>query len=274
MAVLRDVYLIGMGAAAVAVLVYGLLRSRAQLAWNFQGNVLARPYNVLDGMAALLLLTIMGASFFVAPTERGGATGTDGSPECMSSVVILVGMVFNLVICSFIITYLRLFRDLHPPELFGLRHMPVHHALLWGLLCILVTYAVVVGVATLKGDASQNQTPQETVKAFRESTDIGFRILMSFMAIVIAPVTEELIFRGFVYGVVKRFTDRWFATVFSAVMFSIVHGHVGSAPELFVLGVGFALAYEQTGSLLVPVFMHMYFNAFNIAVMAVAASLG
>ncbi|HSI61740.1 MAG TPA: CPBP family intramembrane glutamic endopeptidase [Candidatus Saccharimonadia bacterium] len=271
MSVLKDVYFIGMAAAAVAVLVYGLIRSKAHLSWNYQGNVLVRPYNVLDGMAVLLLLALIGSNFLVGPTETGGVTGTSEDPGSTSVGAILVSMMFMLVMCAFIIFYLRLFRDLHPPELFGLRHMPVHHAMLWALLCIFLTYLVVVGVSILKGSASQDQSPQETVEAFRKTADGGFRVLMGFMAIVIAPVTEELIFRGFVYGVTKRFTDRWFATIFSAVMFSIVHFHVGSAPELFVLGVGFALAYEQTGSLLVPVFMHMFFNAWNIFLMAVIA---
>jgi membrane protease YdiL (CAAX protease family) len=270
MSVLRDVYFIGMAAAAVAVLVYGLLRSKAHLSWNYQGNVLARPYNALDGMAVLLLLALIGSNFLVGTTETGGVAGTSEESGTTNAAAILVSMVFMLVICAFIIFYLRLFRDLHPPELFGLRHMQVHHAMLWALLGIFLTYVVVWVVASLKGGASQEESVQETVEAFRKTSDGGFRVLMGFMAIVIAPVTEELIFRGFVYGVTKRFTDRWFATIFSAVMFSIVHFHVGTAPELFVLGVGFALAYEQTGCLLVPVFMHMFFNAFNIVLMTAA----
>jgi membrane protease YdiL (CAAX protease family) len=270
MAVLRDVYLIGLGSAVVAVFTYAMIRNRTHVAWNYQGNVMARPYNALDAVAVLMLLGIFGLNFFVTAPETGGVTGTSEAPEGLGSAAILVGMLFNLVICSFIIIYLRLFRDLHPPELFGLRHMPVHYALLWAVAGIVATYLVVLAVSQLKGSAGQEQNPQETVEAFRKNSDVGFRILMGFMAIVIAPVTEELMFRGLVYGVTKRFTDRWFATIFSALMFSIIHFHVGSAPELFVLGVGFALAYEQTGSLLVPVFMHMFFNAWNIFWMAVA----
>lgn len=271
MAVLRDVYLIGMASAVVAVMVYGFIRSKSHVAWNYQGNVLARPYNALDGMAVLLLLLLLIGSRFLPtePASQGGGSSGGGEPMGASTAV-LISMMFMLVICTFIIVYLRLFRELHPPELFGLRHMPVHHAALWALVAIVATTGVVYAVMFLKDGFSQDKSPQDTVRAFRESTDWGFRILMAFVAIVIAPVTEELIFRGFVYGVVKRFTDRWFATIFSAVMFSIVHFHVGSAPEMFVLGVGFALAYEQTGCLLVPVFMHMLFNAWNVLLMTAA----
>jgi membrane protease YdiL (CAAX protease family) len=271
MAVLRDVYLIGMASAAVAVLVYAFIRSKSQVAWNYQGNVLARPYNIVDGMAVLLLLVIIGSGFFAAGTQKGAAPAAGAEPQGAGAEAILVSMLFMLVICTFLLVYLRLVRDLHPPELFGLRHMTVPQALLWAFLAIIVTCVVVYIVAVLKEGVSQDRSPQETVEAFRKSVDWGFRILMGFLAIVIAPVTEELIFRGFVYGVAKRYTDRWFATIFSAVMFSIVHMHVGSAPELFVLGVGFALAYEQTGCLLVPIFMHMIFNAWNIFLLTAAA---
>ena len=87
------------------------------------------------------------------------------------------------------------------------------------------------------------------------------------LAIVTAPLTEELLFRGFLYGVVKRITDRWFAAVFTAMIFALVHLHVGSAPPLFLLGLCLAIAYEQTGCLLVPSFMHAMFNAWNVAML-------
>lgn len=272
MAVLRDVYLIGMASAAVAVVVYGLIRSKTQVRWNYQGNVLVSPYNALDGLAVLfLLLVLVGSNFFASNTETGGGAGTSEDPQRMNIGVILVSMILMLLICSFIIIYLRLFRELHPPELFGLRNMPVYKALFaWALPCIFITYLVVIAVAALKGGGAVDQSPQEAVEAFSKTTDPGFRILLGFMAIVIAPVTEELIFRGFVYGVTKRFTDRWFAMIFSALMFSILHLHVEKAPEFFVLGVGFALAYELSGCLMVPVFMHMLFNGWNVFLMTAA----
>jgi membrane protease YdiL (CAAX protease family) len=49
-----------------------------------------------------------------------------------------------------------------------------------------------------------------------------------------------------------------------------MHQHVGSLVPLFVLALSFTLAYEATGCLLVPIFMHALFNALNIALLGAA----
>jgi membrane protease YdiL (CAAX protease family) len=49
-----------------------------------------------------------------------------------------------------------------------------------------------------------------------------------------------------------------------SLLFALVHHHVGSLVPLFVLALGLTTAYEATGCLLVPVFMHAIFNGLNI----------
>jgi membrane protease YdiL (CAAX protease family) len=77
---------------------------------------------------------------------------------------------------------------------------------------------------------------------------------------VVAPVAEETIFRGYIYGVLKRYTGGLTAGVISAGMFAAMHLSVSSLPALFVLALCFTLAYEATGSLLVNILMHALFN--------------
>jgi membrane protease YdiL (CAAX protease family) len=45
----------------------------------------------------------------------------------------------------------------------------------------------------------------------------------------------------------------------------VLHGHAASIPALFTLAVCLGLAYEKSGSLLVPMIMHAVFNAVSIA---------
>ncbi len=95
---------------------------------------------------------------------------------------------------------------------------------------------------------------------------------MGVSAVIVAPVVEETLFRGFIYAVTKRLTDRWFSACFTSLMFALVHHHVGSIVPLFVLAMGFTLAYEASGCLLVPIFMHALFNAFNLALLSLHPS--
>ena len=263
LSVLRDVFFIGMLGLAAGLVVYKGIREGGGRAWNLQGNVLARPYNVLDGFAALLLLTLMGGTFILGQSGTETAKAVDAADrESISALV--AGMVYMSVVCGMILVYLRFVRGMNPPEIFGLRQMSMARALLLAVPWVTIAYIAMVGVNALIEDRLPDSGSQEIVESFRESGNSGYRIMTAFMAIVFAPLTEEFIFRGFLYGITKRFTDRWFAAIFSAIMFYVVHFHVGSALPLFVLGVVMAVAYEQTGSLYVPLFMHAIFNAVNI----------
>jgi membrane protease YdiL (CAAX protease family) len=85
------------------------------------------------------------------------------------------------------------------------------------------------------------------------------------MAVVVAPVAEEVIFRGYLYPVGKRYLGPFLSLAVTGILFAILHGHAASVPALFTLAVCLGLAYEKTGSLLVPMIMHAVFNAVSIA---------
>ena len=119
-------------------------------------------------------------------------------------------------------------------------------------------------LATAATKAPENAPIQEVMK--QRST----ALLFMAMAVLVAPLVEETIFRGYLYGVTKRFTDRWFASIFISFVFACVHQHLGSTAPLFVLAMGFSVAYELTGSLLVPMIMHAMFNGTNLILFSLA----
>jgi len=176
-----------------------------------------------------------------------------------------------LLLCLVVLAYL-LIRGMNPAEMFGLRQLRAGRALLYAVVGLIITGIAMVlgtkGLAAWNGGSLPDPSAQESVQAFEKSSSLVFRLLLGTIAVVTAPLTEELLFRGFLYGVVKKGTDRWFAAVFTEVIFAAVHAHVGSAPPLFILGLGLAITYELTGCLLVPIFMHAMFNAVNIAMLA------
>jgi len=64
--------------------------------------------------------------------------------------------------------------------------------------------------------------------------------------------------------VLKRFAGALPALVFSALLFSSIHMHIPSLLPLFLLGCVLTLAYELSGSLLVPMAMHAIFNTLTL----------
>jgi membrane protease YdiL (CAAX protease family) len=93
------------------------------------------------------------------------------------------------------------------------------------------------------------------------------------LAVVVAPISEEFIFRFFIYGVLRRYFGIAIGLVFNALLFGAAHTHLPSALPLFVLGVCFTLAYEWSGSILVSMAMHSLFNSTQLILLAFPDSL-
>lgn len=106
--------------------------------------------------------------------------------------------------------------------------------------------------------------PQPMVTFLMQSTGWVPRLAVAFVAVVAAPLTEELIFRGCVYGIARSFGGRLAALVFSATVFALIHGHLPSFPGLFILAIALALVYERTGTLWASIGLHALFNAVNV----------
>jgi membrane protease YdiL (CAAX protease family) len=83
--------------------------------------------------------------------------------------------------------------------------------------------------------------------------------------VIVAPVAEEIIFRGYFYGVIRRFGGRIPAILTSSLLFAAIHVHLPSMLGLGLLAVILCLLYERTGSLWATMTMHAAFNATTIA---------
>src|SRR5262249_45088953 len=69
-------------------------------------------------------------------------------------------------------------------------------------------------------------------------------------AVVWAPILEELIFRGLLYGTLRTRLGVWPAAVGSALIFALPHGYAAAGSlSVFMSGMLWALAYERTRSL-------------------------
>jgi membrane protease YdiL (CAAX protease family) len=92
---------------------------------------------------------------------------------------------------------------------------------------------------------------------------IGGLLLALFTGGVIAPIAEEVFFRGFVFAGLHRRLGLRRAVVLNAILFALVHILPTSWPPIFVLGVLFALLYEQTGSIWPAVAVHGAINSIS-----------
>ena len=102
----------------------------------------------------------------------------------------------------------------------------------------------------------------------RESArELSANIWIPLLAVVAAPIFEEFIFRGLIFGGLRRSLDALPAIVASAAVFAIVHPPASMIP-VFGLGVCAALAFDRTKMLLAPMIAHGIYNAVVLALQA------
>ena len=118
----------------------------------------------------------------------------------------------------------------------------------------IIEYSIIFG-------KSFSQDKQIIVKIYTESTSLTISTILSFLAIVIAPIVEEILFRGVIYRFLKNYSLNYCSLIFNAFIFAIVHYNILSFLPLFVLGILITKSYEKTGDIRVPIVFHACFNA-------------
>ncbi len=136
----------------------------------------------------------------------------------------------------------------------------------WPLILAAVT--VTIYFAKLFTDQDYQMQQHQQLKMITEYPQLPLRIMIVFVAVVIAPLLEEMMFRGFVQTTIRSFINirnsAWPAIAASSVFFAMMHADPGHWPSLFILGVCLGYSYEKSGSLLRPIFIHLFFNAISI----------
>jgi len=156
----------------------------------------------------------------------------------------------------------------------GLRLTTVPHDLGFAFVTLLAVWPLVLAAMSLTilitrmWCGPQYQIPQhEALKLLTESGAVPLRVLLAIMAVVVAPVVEEMLFRGLFQTAIRSYLRRpWPAIVIASLVFASIHEDVSHWPSLFVLALGLGYVYEKSGSLLRPIFMHALFNGINITI--------
>ena len=88
----------------------------------------------------------------------------------------------------------------------------------------------------------------------------GWHILSLIISVVLMPITEEIIFRGFMYRQLVTI-NKPLAIIFSSMFFAIWHGTIIHIYPALLGGVIFACLYDKTNKLRYSIVAHMMFNA-------------
>jgi len=160
---------------------------------------------------------------------------------------------------------------------FGLSlRKPIHWQMgVWSaILCIpiLMSLSALVGLVSILFHFQTPEIAHELLETISQTKDISTLIALLSSAIIVAPLIEEFVFRGFLQHCMRDIVSEktpWVNIVICSLIFASVH--IGAAqwqtmPALFTLGCILGWMYERTASLWPCIILHAIFNALNIGI--------
>jgi membrane protease YdiL (CAAX protease family) len=212
------------------------------------------PWTALAALFTGFVVTIIGGSIVAAASGTAGSL--DNPPPGISIALTLFQ---NIALVGAAVLFARLAGRPTAAD-FGLRRPPLKRAA--GLLVAvwLGFYAVSTLWVLALGLDEHQQLPD------RLGADRGTLNLLAVVVLitVIAPLGEELFFRGYFFGALRNWRGLWPAAILTGIVFGAIH--LGSAPAGFLVPLGFfgfglCLLYHYSGSLYPCIALHALNNS-------------
>ncbi len=228
----------------------------------------AKPWGPRD-MAKAVGLVIAGTLLVSVPAAllaeafAGNARVED---DATALSVLLAASIFLELLLLFTAVWFSVRKYGAPWATLGLR-LPERGAFLLTIglaIAGLVIVYVYFGLLSLAGVKPETDVPEEAYK------HIGPLVILGIISLAMAPVIEEVFFRGFIFGGLKGRWGTLLAAAASAFLFGAAHlgnpGTVYVVVPIALVGALFAYGYLYSGSLLPGMAAHLLFNFLSFTV--------
>ena len=215
---------------------------------------------------AVLILVLLVLSIAFLLTAPFGADASalvlgEGELTTLGAVVLLVSTQVALLLVSWFLVF-------RPGAMAGLPSLPGRNATAaitsgvgWGVVAWLGSTgvaAVVVYMLELLGIEPEPQAAERAIAMLDP-------LLVILAVVILAPIAEEIFFRGVVFNALLRESGRRWAYIGSSALFAVIHVSLVALVPIFLLGLALAWIYRRTGNLLAPMAMHATVNAISVA---------
>jgi membrane protease YdiL (CAAX protease family) len=150
----------------------------------------------------------------------------------------------------------------------GLRSYGIFRSLVLALTAFILIFAS----NTTYGLIASRFVPMEDLQGRVSKIILSGRVSLALLipiVIFIAPIVEEIFFRGFVYPAFRKKMGVVWGILLSALVFTLFHLEPYQIPPLLVIGAILAFIYERTRSLVPVIILHGLNNAFYMLVLMV-----
>jgi membrane protease YdiL (CAAX protease family) len=227
-----------------------------------KGSLAAIPvWAPLAAMLCAFIVATIAYLLIAAGIEAGGGTVTASGPP---GLVISATFVQDLALIAAALVFAAMWSHGLTPASFGLRPVAFGPAIGWTLLTFAAFWVLTAIYITAVGEPDQQELTRDLREEESLTALIGYGVLLAF----VAPLTEELFFRGFVFGVLREKIGVAAGALATGVVFGLVHvtgSPIETVGVLVILGVLLCLLFARTGSLLPCIALHAINNAISFA---------
>ncbi|MCF2550998.1 CPBP family intramembrane glutamic endopeptidase [Bacteroides caecigallinarum] len=137
----------------------------------------------------------------------------------------------------------------------------------WSILIASAVFIVVMGLWT-NYFSELAGLPDNMKDVFEQMMNNPLGIIS---IVVMAPLVEELLFRGAIQGyLMRKWNMPYLGIVISSLIFGVVHGNPAQIPFAFVVGMALGWMYYLTGSLIPGILMHFINNGSSVLLYALS----
>lgn len=137
-----------------------------------------------------------------------------------------------------------------------------------GAVGLILLFSAVLGtmrVDKLIMDLTGCPEQQDVVQCMMDG-NAAQKVILAIAAVIMAPIGEEICFRGFIYNILRQRAGVWAAAIATGVLFGAVHASLVQFLPLVFFGIVQCIIYEKSKTLLVPMAVHAVFNSLSVAV--------
>lgn len=219
------------------------------------------------GLFAAMLFSCMalGSAVFARIGEWLLPPASDDQPQLLISLAANFGMQFGMLAA-----YLGFIKIVQPrlSEPAPAKEFSLQKSVKIGLKWLLIAYPIMIAVnlvgRTVLDSFGFEQVIQDPIVMVQEGGSAIELAFMYTMIVLIAPICEEVAFRGAIFRYLHLRLPLYASLGVSAFFFAILHANLYSFAPLMTIGVMLALAYRESGSLISCMVFHGTFNTLNL----------
>jgi membrane protease YdiL (CAAX protease family) len=142
----------------------------------------------------------------------------------------------------------------------GFKVQDLRRTLTWGVGGGMLLFILILGAGYIVQLLQPELLPQPFEDVLRDATSYQELLMMLLVGSVLAPLVEEMYFRGMVYPVLRKYIGVTWAIVASGLFFGLLHWDLWRTIPLALGGMGLAYIYERSCTIYAPWLAHGIWN--------------